>query len=586
MTVLEDLSWHELVEQLEMARAARGDSGEPKGTASLVHELLFHQLELEMQNRELREAQGRLEASRARYQELYDHAPIAYATLDARACIAEINVTGASLLGRERETLIGAPFITAAHMQDAGAFFAHLQSAFRKGRGGQFDVEIIPGSGPTTLQVTTRPRVDASGKVSDCLVTMVDVSVRKRIEDEKQALLEREQQVRESAEKASRMKDQFLGIVSHELRTPLTAFLGWTRILAQRPGEPALVARALEVMQRNGESLARIVDDLLDVSRIVNGKLSIEMHKVELEPAVRASVELVRGAASAKRITLTESITAGCVLTGDPQRLQQVIWNLLANAIKFTPEGGRIEVVLERGENDGRLTIRDNGRGIDRTTLPFVFDHFRQADSSSTRRHGGLGLGLAIAKHIVEAHGGRIVVESDGLDRGSTFTVELPLRPVSVRPPPFHVVPSATEMVPSRLANTRILLVDDDRDALEMLAEVLALWGAKVKTVQSASEALRVIASFLPHALVSDLAMPGESGLELIERVRALDEPLSKVPAIVLSAHTRDDDVREALDRGFTRYLAKPIDLEQLAKTLAEVVSTDAARHESHTGEG
>jgi PAS domain S-box-containing protein len=586
MTVLEDLSWHELVEQLETARAARGDGGDPKGAAALVHELLFHQLELEMQNRELREAQGRIEASRARYQELYDHAPVAYATLDARACIAEINVTGASLLGHERETLIGAPFVTTAHVQDPGAFFAQLQSAFRKGRGGQFDIEIVPEPGPTTLQVTTRPRVDASGKVSDCLVTMVDVSVRKRIEDEKQSLLEREQQVRESAEKANRMKDQFLGIVSHELRTPLTAFLGWTRILAQRPGEPALVARALEVMQRNGESLARIVDDLLDVSRIVNGKMSIEMHKVELEPTVRGSLELVRGAASAKGIALVESIGAGCVLTGDVQRLQQVIWNLLANAIKFTPAGGRIDVILERRGSGARLIVRDNGRGIDRATLPFVFDHFRQADSSSTRRHGGLGLGLAIAKHIVEAHAGQITVESDGLDRGSTFTVDLPLRPMSVRPPPFYAVPNAVEMVPSRLANTKILLVDDDQDALEMLAEVLALWGAKVKTAQSASEALRVIASFLPDALVSDLAMPGESGLELIERVRALEAPLSNVPAIVLSAHTRDDDVREALDRGFTRYLAKPIDLEHLAKTLAEVVSSDAARQGPRTGEG
>jgi signal transduction histidine kinase/ActR/RegA family two-component response regulator len=585
VTVLEDLSWHELVEQLETARAARGDSGVPKGTASLVHELLFHQLELEMQNRELREAQERLEASRARYQELYDHAPVAYATLDARACIAGINVTGALLLGRERETLIGLPFVTAARVVDPGAFFAHLQSVFRKGRGGQFDIEITPESAPTTLQVTTRPRVDPGGAVSDCLVTMVDVSARKRIEDEKQSLLEREQQVRESAENANRMKDQFLGIVSHELRTPLTAFLGWTRILAQRPGEPALVARALEVMQRNGESLARIVDDLLDLSRIVNGKLGIEMHKVELEPAVRSSLELVRGAASAKDITLVESIAAGCVLTGDAERLQQVIWNLLANAIKFTPQGGRIDVVLERGGGGARLTIRDNGRGIDAATLPFVFDHFRQADSSSTRRHGGLGLGLAIAKHIVEAHGGRIAVESDGLDRGSTFTVDLPLRPVSVRPPPFRAFPGAAEMVPSRLANTRILLVDDDHDALEMLAEVLALWGAKVKTARSASEALRVITSFLPDALVSDLAMPGESGLELIERVRALEAPLSKVPAIVLSAHTREDDVRDALDRGFTRYLAKPIDLEQLAKTLTEVVSTDAARHGAPTSE-
>jgi CheY-like chemotaxis protein len=375
------------------------------------------------------------------------------------------------------------------------------------------------------------------------------------------------------------MKDQFLGIVSHELRTPLTALLGWTRILALRPGEPSLVTRGAQVMQRNAEALERIVGDILDVSRIVSGKLSIEMRNTDVEAIVRSSVELARATAEAKQIRLTDSIAPDCLSNGDAQRLEQVVWNLLSNAIKFTPEDGHVGVVLERQGSVARLTVRDDGRGIDGATLPFVFDHFRQADSSSTREHGGLGLGLAIAKHIVEAHGGRIVAESMGPGRGALFTVELPLRPMSIRPPPFRSIPDASQMEPSRLSNTRILLVDDDADALAMVGEVLAMWGATVKTAQTAAAALDVMASFAPDAIVSDLAMPAESGLDLIERVRALDPPGSLVPAIALSALTREEDVREALDRGFTRHLPKPIDLEALAETISAVLSCDAARH-------
>jgi PAS domain S-box-containing protein len=556
----------------------RGEARDVAAPELLVHELRFHQLELEMQNRELREAQSRLEASRARYQELYDQAPVGYVTLDPRGCIAEINLTGAALLGRERETMIGAPLAAVAAFRDSNAFFRHIQSVFRDGRRAQIDLELVGSTGLLTAQFTSSPRVAEEGAVLQCLTTMIDVSDRRRIEDEKQSLLEREQRVRSSAEAANRMKDQFLGIVSHELRTPLTALLGWTRILRLRPQEPALAARGLEVMQRNGESLARIVDDLLDVSRIISGKLSIEMTKFDLEPAVRGSLDLLRDAAAAKGITVTESVAVDCITTGDSERLQQVIWNLLSNAIKFTPAGGHIAVTLERLASAARLTVQDDGRGIDPETLPHVFERFRQADSSSTRQHGGLGLGLAIARHIVEAHGGRIRAESEGKGRGATFTVDLPLRPPSIHPPPFRAIPASEKAEPSRLQNTKILIVDDDVDALEMMAEVLALWGATVKTAASARAALEIIASFLPDALVSDLSMPEESGLDLVARLRALQPPLSQIPAIAVSAHTREEDVREALDGGFTRHLGKPIDLETLAETISAVVGGGATR--------
>jgi PAS domain S-box-containing protein len=565
---LRDLTWNELVQRLR----ALNDRNEEEDAARLVHELHVHQVELEMQNRELREAQQRLELSRDRYAELYDRAPVGYATLDASAAILEINLTGAALLGRERENLIGLPFVASARVKSAGAFFAHVQECAR-GRSSVTDIEIETAKGQFVLQLTTTPNLAADGRFEGCRMTMNDVTERRRAEMEKQALLDSERRARAEADSANQMKDQFLAIVSHELRTPLNAILGWTQILDGRTGDQELLARGLSVMHRNGEALARIVDDVLDVSRIVSGKLRVEMKRANLEEIVRVVIEQARTAADDKRITLRASIAPDCGVSADAQRMQQVVSNLLWNAIKFTSEGGTIEVTLERREGGFRLTVRDDGCGIDGADLPHIFEHFRQADSSTTRSHSGLGLGLAIARHIVEAHGGKIEGRSEGRGQGATFTVDLPGRAISGPPPPRQRPFGAHALrAGSSVTGTRVLCVDDEHEALELAALMLGTLGAEVRTAASVDEAIDLLPSFTPDVIVSDLAMPDRDGYDLIEYVRGLQPPASEIPAIALSAYASANEVDRALRAGFTRHVAKPVDAEVLASIISALV--------------
>jgi signal transduction histidine kinase len=563
---LSELSWSQLVQRLRTLEDRNAEE------ERVVHDLHVHQVELEMQNRELREAQQRLEASRARYAELYDQAPIGYLTLDESATIVEINLTGALLLGRERENLIGAPFVATAGVRNPGAFFAHLREC-ASGRASTADIEIATPKGPLAVQLTTKANIGAGGRVHGCRMSMSDVTERRRSESEKLALLENERRARAEADTANQMKDQFLGIVSHELRTPLNAILGWTQILGARSGEPDLFPRGLAVMQRNGELLARIVDDILDVSRIVSGKLRIVMKKIALDETVTSALEQARAAAESKRITMRSNIAPNCKVTGDAQRLQQVVSNLLSNAIKFTKDEGHVDVTLERNGNGFRITVRDDGCGIDPGDLPHVFEHFRQSDSSTTRTHAGLGLGLAIAHHIVEAHGGTIEGESYGRGRGATFTVTLPSRPYSIPPSGTDAAGAAVRSEAREqgsVAGIRVLWVDDEKDGLEVAALMLGTLGAEVRTATSVDEAIGTLSSFMPDVIVSDIAMPDQDGYDLIRHVRALPPPASELPAIAVTAYARADDADRAVRAGFTCHLAKPVD----AEVLADVIST------------
>jgi PAS domain S-box-containing protein len=402
---------------------------------------------------------------------------------------------------------------------------------------------------------------------------------------ERARLYQAEHRLRAEAEEANRTKDEFLATLSHELRTPLTAIIGWTKMLRMKELDEETAAHALDTVERNAKAQAQLVEDLLDVSRIITGKLRLDVRPTELVPVVEAAMDAVRPAAAAKGIELRTAMDpqAGPV-PGDAARLQQVAWNLISNAVKFTGKGGRVDVRLERVDSHVELKVSDTGQGIPPEFLPYVFDRFRQADGSTTRLHGGLGLGLAIARHLVELHGGAVRAESPGAGHGATFTVELPV--AVVRNADFGLrlgeQDSAAAQTASRdrqsaiLYGVRVLVVDDEEDARGLMRTVLEKRGAEVAAVAVAGAALAAIERDPPDVLVSDIGMPGEDGYELIRRVRALDPSRGgRVPAAAVSAYVGEDDRRRALDAGFQLHVAKPVDPEELVSVVQRLAARD-----------
>jgi signal transduction histidine kinase/ActR/RegA family two-component response regulator len=392
-------------------------------------------------------------------------------------------------------------------------------------------------------------------------------------------LLAREQAARAEAEANARAKDEFLALVSHELRTPLSAMLGWAEVLrSRRPGDP-IYERALQTIERNAERQSKLIEDLLDTTRILSGKLSIETQPLYLDPLLEESLDVVRPTAAAKDVELlvTFDSAPGLVL-GDANRLQQVFWNLLSNAIKFTASGGRVEARLERSKTEARITVSDTGKGIAPDFLPYVFDPFRQADSSSARRQGGLGLGLALAKRLVEMHGGAIKAESAGEGQGATFTVTLPMWPGNRAISEMSVIErSKTHDASDKpsLAGLRILVVDDEADARDLLAIRLRQYGADVITAASVEAALESLAQQKPRPdlIVSDIAMPEEDGYSLMRRVRAMEpEEGGRIPAIALTAYSRNKDRAQAIAAGFQMHMPKPVNAAELARAIAGII--------------
>jgi len=390
------------------------------------------------------------------------------------------------------------------------------------------------------------------------------------------------QETRAHAEAANRAKDEFLSVLSHELRTPLTPILAWTRMLRRAGLEPEVVQRALDAIERSTKSQAHLVEDLLDVSRIVSGKLHVDLRPVEFPEVIEAAVDSVRSAADARRIRLQVLLDpqAGVVL-GDPQRLQQVVWNLLSNAIKFSPASGRVEVRLEAADSHVELKVSDAGQGIPAEFLPHIFERFRQADSSTTRAHGGLGVGLAIVHHLVEQHGGTVRAESPGPGQGSTFTVRLPVtaeRWHRSAVEPAHG--SSTGDHPS-LQGLRVLLVEDDRDTAEVLESLVTASGAKATTASSVAEALDVLARQRVDVLVSDIGLPGDDGYALIHRLREREHQQWGLPAIALSAYARPEDRDRALASGFQAHVAKPVDPGELLAVIARLAQPAEGKQSS-----
>lgn len=400
---------------------------------------------------------------------------------------------------------------------------------------------------------------------------------RKRVEAERKNLLVREKALRQQAERASRLKDEFLATVSHELRTPLNSILGWGQILHTGKLSESEQRNALETIYRNARSQSQLIDDLLDTSRLITGNLHLNLSPTSVVATIQSTIDVVRPAAEGKSISIETKFTSDVdSITCDTQRLQQMVWNLLTNAVKFTPDNGRIEVAYERVDNKVRIVVSDTGHGISPEFLPLVFDRFRQADSSSTRTHHGLGLGLAIVRHLAELHGGQVSVTSDGLEKGAVFAITLPITLAVVsdgqavsRSANGHRSPKP---INHQLKGLRVSIVDDDTDACNLLRFSLEMSGAEVKTSSSVSDAMRSLSEWRPDILLTDINMPGEDGYSLIRKLRALKpEQGSDIPAIALTAMARAEDSENALSAGFQMHLAKPVDIEELAEAIASL---------------
>ena len=407
----------------------------------------------------------------------------------------------------------------------------------------------------------------------------MEIAERKQAEEERAQLLIREQAARAEAEQANRTKDEFLATLSHELRTPLSAILGWSHLVRTGKLEPSQMARAFETIERNARSQSQLIDDLLDVSRIITGKLQIEPRPVDICAVMEAAIDAVRPSFEAKEIQFeTVMDSEACLVLGDANRLQQVFWNLLSNAVKFTPEGGHVRVEVKRLSKDVRVSVSDSGIGIKPEFLPFIFDRFRQADGSTTRVHGGLGLGLSIVKHLVQLHQGSVKVESQGQDQGTTFTLSLPLASKSPETPNNggSAQPDINIARPgfSRiLEGVRILVVDDESDSRELIKAILTGCGGEVNCCESVAQAIKAIRDWKPDLLVSDIGMPNEDGYSLIKKVRSLRSKRAKqLPAIALTAYATKEDKARALSVGFQIHIAKPIEPETLVMSIASVI--------------
>ena len=516
--------------------------------------------------------------SEIRYRRLFEAARDGILILDAVTLrITDVNPFMTELLGYSRDEFLGKELWEIGLFSDKEA----SQQAFRELQvKGYLRYEDLPlqSTGGKVRQVEFVSNVyeEDSHQVIQCNIR--DITDRKRAEEERKLLLESAQAARAEADTANTVKDEFLATVSHELRTPLTSILGWSNLLASGNLDEQGSKRAIETILRNARAQTQLIDDLLDISRIITGKLRLDVRPVELATMIEAVVDGVRPAAEARNILLQTALDPLISpVSGDPDRIQQIIWNLLSNAIKFTPEGGHVSIRLERLHSDAEITISDTGQGIDPELLLHVFERFRQADSSITRRHGGLGLGLSIVRQLVEMHGGTVTAESPGAGEGTVFKVIFPLMSVhhelgdAENARPIIVASTPTDREPS-LNDLRVLVVDDEPDARELVAAVLTASGAEVTSVGSASEALAKMAQQQFDVLISDIGMPEMDGYALISKVRQLPvERGGRIPAAALTAYAGIEDRRRVLSAGYQMHIPKPVEPTALTSLVASL---------------
>jgi PAS domain S-box-containing protein len=580
---------------LELLRAAK--LSEARRThLETANEELAH-----LREREHQHAQAELAESRRILETLANNATLALFIMDARQHCLYMNPAAERLTGYTLAEVQGQPLHNFVHhthpdgtpypLEECPIDRALPQNNREQGR------EVFVHKDGTFYPVAFTASPIREGSVpTGTIIEVKAIAEELRAEKERERMLEREKALRAEAEEANRLKEEFLATVSHELRTPLTAIIGWAHMLEQNFLDQQATRHAVSVIRRNADQQKQIVEDILDVSSVITGKLKLNFQPVEVSPIIEDALDTVRPAAEAKNILLLSNHVAGAMVVGDPHRLQQVMWNLLANAVKFTHTGGEVRVEVSRLDTHIRIRVSDTGQGIDADFLPFVFDRFRQADSSTTRHHGGLGLGLAIVRHLVELHGGSVQAESAGEGQGATFTVKLPLydeTEATTAPATTDAETSAIEEttaeephaspVPTRadvggeertrtLAGVRALLVDDDEDTLDMLSMFLRHAGAEVLAVSSASAALEALPRVRPDVIVADIGMPDADGHELMRRVRALDASQGgHTPALALTAYAGEADRLQALRSGFQAHLAKPVEPETLVAAIIDL---------------
>jgi PAS domain S-box-containing protein len=540
---------------------------------------------------ERKRAEQRLRESEERFAKAFEASPLALTITSLKTGrLLEVNETFTRLSGYARDEAVGRTTVELGLWAEPEDREAELSSLARHGRVRENVYRFRMRDGSEMIGLLSAEQIEIGGQ--PCALSVIeDITEQRRGEAERERLLEREQALRAKAEEANRLKDEFLATVSHELRTPLTAIMGWAHMLEDGSLDAAMTRHAVKVIRRNAEQQRQIVEDVLDVSRIVAGKLRVESERVELALVVRAALDTIAPAAEAKSIRLHSALDPSALVTGDPARLQQVVWNLLSNAVKFTPSGGEVRVSASRLLTHVRIEVSDTGQGVAPEFLPHVFDRFRQADSSTTREHGGLGLGLSVVRHLVEAHGGSVHAYSAGEGQGATFTVDLPL-PVEAEqsaPPDAgdrqeeasreqtgRGAAGGEEALPP-LVGLRVLLVDDDEDTLEMLRAFVGRAGAEVTAAPSALAGLEALERVRPDVVVADIGMPSVDGYEFVQRLRALGaERGGQTPAVALTAYAAEADRVRALRSGFQAHLAKPVDPAALLATLVDLASRPA----------
>jgi PAS domain S-box-containing protein len=424
------------------------------------------------------------------------------------------------------------------------------------------------------ISLSISPVRDKSGQIIGASKIARDITERVRIEEERLVLLASERAARERAEAASRAKDEFVAMISHEIRSPLNAILGWSQMLRQGTLDKDATTNALESIERNARAQAQLVSDLLDISRVITGKLRINARPVDISSSLESALEAIRPAAEARQIQIdVDREPYATVVTGDADRLQQVFWNLLSNAVKFTPRGGQVGVKISRSDSQLEIEISDTGAGIRPEFLPYIFERFTQADTTTARSHAGLGLGLAIVRHIIELHGGTVTAQSEGLGKGASFRIALPVRALKT-----HDVDKVTAVPTSSLADNialdqvRVMVVDDEAETRDLLKIMLASHGADVATYGSGAEALAQLESWKPEVLVSDIGMPVQDGYAFIRKVRSLGASSQTLPAIALTAYARAEDRMRALAAGFQMHVPKPVEASELVMVIASLV--------------
>ncbi|MBA3334194.1 MAG: CHASE3 domain-containing protein [Acidobacteria bacterium] len=526
-----------------------------------------------------KKAEIKLKNSEEFNRSIFENSPDCINVLELDGTFHSMNTNGLSLMEIEdSESFEGKPWIEYWKGDEKELAYQAVQTAI-KGKTAHFEGFCETSKGNLKWwDISVAPVFDSKGKPRRLISTARDITSRRESEREREELLKREQAARKEAEIANRMRDEFLATVSHELRAPLNSILGWARLLEKGTLDETTSKKAVTTIVRNSEAQNRLIEDLLDVSRIISGKLRLEVMTVKPINIVESALETVRPAAEAKGIKLEIKEDADVShISGDPNRLQQVIWNLLSNAIKFTPNEGEVVLEIERADDFVKIRVKDSGVGIKEEFLPHVFDRFRQADASSIRKFGGLGLGLAIVRHITEMHGGTVSARSEGENQGSTFTVKLPL----VAPPREQEESMIQELNKAGVLETKlslsldgllILVVDDEEDTRQLLVQSLAFYGATVETADSAENALTAIEDKNPDVLISDIGMPGEDGYTLIRKVRnLLNEHHKNIPAIALTAFTRAQDRVRALTSGYQNHVAKPVEPDELATVIASL---------------